>query len=468
MTKLSLSNLLAATAIAALSFTGLLTGSAANVPVAQVFSNPILPKGQDPSVAFDGVNYRLVQSDPEGITIRTSSTLTGLAVADKTVVWQGGQDGSPCCEIWAPEILRLDGKWYIYFAADDGDNAHHRMYVLEANAPLGPYSFKGKITDSSDKWAIDGTVMQTANAKRYFLWSGWEGDVNVRQNLYVAPMSNAWTISGPRTLISAPTQAWEKRGSDGVSLPFINEGPESLASNGKTFVAYSASGSWSDDYCIGLLTLNGNDPTVGGNWTKSKDCVFQRNDSEDVFAPGHHGFTRSPDGKETWILYHAIQFSGASWGGRSVRAQRLDFTVDGVPNFGQPTGFSRALPLPSGEFEAEQATLINAKAVQQYGASGNAEVPLRDNSGSGVKVTVDEPQGPATLNLRYARAAAGDGVVVLSINAGPPDLFAVPSTGSATTFATLSLPVQLPNGPTVIAISERGPGFDLDTVALAR
>ncbi len=34
-------------------------------------------------------------------------------------------------QLWAPEIHYLDGKWYLYFAADDGVNKHHRMYVAE-------------------------------------------------------------------------------------------------------------------------------------------------------------------------------------------------------------------------------------------------------------------------------------------------------------------------------------------------
>jgi GH43 family beta-xylosidase len=34
-------------------------------------------------------------------------------------------------ELWAPELHFIKGKWYMYFAADDGNNNNHRIYVLE-------------------------------------------------------------------------------------------------------------------------------------------------------------------------------------------------------------------------------------------------------------------------------------------------------------------------------------------------
>ncbi|NHM30991.1 family 43 glycosylhydrolase [Neobacillus terrae] len=64
--------------------------------------------------------------------------------------------------------------------------------VEEAPGPdpfSGTWRFKGKISDSTDRWAIDGTVLELEGTK-YFIWSGWEGNTNVKQNLYIARMSN--------------------------------------------------------------------------------------------------------------------------------------------------------------------------------------------------------------------------------------------------------------------------------------
>ena len=107
--------------------------------------------------------------------------------------------------IWAPELHRLRGKWYVYFAADDGQNRNHRMFALE-NASEDPFEGtfveKGRVFDpAADRWAIDGTAIDL-NGRLYFLWSGWEGTEDVDQRLYIAPMSDPWTISGPRVEIS--------------------------------------------------------------------------------------------------------------------------------------------------------------------------------------------------------------------------------------------------------------------------
>jgi GH43 family beta-xylosidase len=58
----------------------------------------------------------------------------------------------------ASDVLR----YYIYVAIDDGNNANHRMYVLEGdtNDPLLPFTFVGKLNTPDDNWAIDGTVLK--------------------------------------------------------------------------------------------------------------------------------------------------------------------------------------------------------------------------------------------------------------------------------------------------------------------
>jgi len=205
------------------------------------------------------------------------------------------------------------------------------MYVLKGTSqnPMDRFEFVGQITDSTNKWAIDGTVMQY-NDKLYFVWSGWEGDTNVAQYIYIAEMSDPCTISSRRVKISSPEFDWEMNG-----RPLINEGPVALEHNGIMHIVYSASGSWTDDYCLGLLTLTGNDPLSPRSWYKSGEPILTKSNS--VFGPGHCSFTESPDG-QTWIIYHANKVSGTGWGGRSVWAQPVSWDSKGYPVIGSPIG----------------------------------------------------------------------------------------------------------------------------------
>ena len=308
------------------------------------FTNPVVANGADPWVIrYQDVYYYCFATD-DRIWISCSKNLHEIGLAEPKLVWQPPKGNPWSEELWAPELHFLNNKWYIYVAADDGANENHRMYVLESDNidPQGHYVLVGKIADSSDCWAIDGTILEY-NDRLYFIWSGWEGKVNVQQNLYIAPMSNPWTISGDRVLISEPEYEWEK-----VGRPLVNEGPEILKKNDKIHIIYSASGSWTDDYCLGQLTFTGGDILSRASWIKKPEPVFSK--TETVFGPGHASFVKSPDGREDWIVYHAAKYKGGGWD-RDVRMQKFGWNNDDSPNFGAPVSAGVLLEVPSGSYK---------------------------------------------------------------------------------------------------------------------
>lgn len=286
---------------------------------------PLLPRGADPSVVFHRGEFLLIQSDhARDLVLRRATNLAGLATAPKQAV------APPlCCNVWAPELVRLRGRWWIYYAKDDGTNAHHRMSALESTSddPAGPYVDRGKVAPKSDdRWAIDGVAFESGG-KLWFVWSGWPGDHDGQQNLYLAPMSDPATISGSRVLLSRPELPWERHG-----LP-LQEGPQPLIRDGRLFIVYSASGSWTDDYCLGLLTFTGGDMLDAKNWVKSPQPVFAK--AGGTFGPGHNSMVQDATGL-WWNVYHAIDRSGGGWKERSLRAQPFTWGADGVPVFGRP------------------------------------------------------------------------------------------------------------------------------------
>ncbi len=328
---------------------GVLSGAdasrAADTPQA-TFTNPIGPeKGQDPSVLYWQGNYYLVQSRRGVMRVYRSKTLTGIGQGEGERVWWNRKGGTNLEQLWAPEIVALDGKFYIYFAASiSGRHDTRRMYVLEASDPMGPYVMKAKIADRTDLWAIDGSVIEVGG-QRYFTWSGWRTNQPDRgQHLYIAKMANPWTIQGPRYLLSSPDAPWERIGPEP-----INEGPQPLYMNGKTIIVFSASHSFTDDYCLATLTYKSGDPLSRKSWVKSDGCLFSKNVAAGVFGPGHNVLVPSPDGKEVWNVYHAVATSGCGWDCRTLRMQRVGSKADGSPDFGIPVAPGQPLARPSGE-----------------------------------------------------------------------------------------------------------------------
>ena len=322
---------------------------------AGTFRNPLLPSGPDPWViSYKGVYYYM-NSTGSNLTIWATPDITDLRHATRRVVWTPPAEGPNSKELWAPELHRFDGRWYLYFAADAGQNESHRIWVLEnaSDDPMqGTWRLKGKVADASDKWAIDASAFEVSGQK-FLIWSGWKGDSDGEQDIYIAHLKNPWTIDSARTLISSPQYPWEHVGDlpDRPSIPHVevNEGPELLQHGNDLFLVYSASGCWTDYYELGVLRARVGDNLLGArSWTKYDHPFFKQDRSAGIFGPGHNGFFKSPDGTQDWIIYHANSGSGQGCGDlRSPRAQPFTWNADGTPNFGKPLPTDRPITKPS-------------------------------------------------------------------------------------------------------------------------
>jgi len=321
------------------------------------FRNPLLPTGPDPWVIADHGFYFYMNTTGSNLTIWKTPDITDLAHAEKKIVWTPPATGPYSKDIWAPELHRFDNKWYIYFAADQGENEQHRIYVVEnpsADPLEGTWTFKGKVADGTDKWAIDATVFEDGDShRRYILWSGWEGDSDGEQRIYIAHLKNPWTIDSSRTLLSYPKYPWEHVGDlpNRPAMPHVNvnEGPEILTHQGRIFLVYSGSACWTDYYELGVVEAHsGADLLDPASWTKFDHPFFKQSPANYVFGPGHNGFFQSLDGKQDWIIYHANPSPNQGCGDhRSPRIQPFTWNSDGTPDLGTPVSTETDLEKPS-------------------------------------------------------------------------------------------------------------------------
>jgi len=328
------------------------------------FTNPLFPRvGPDPWAIFHEGKYYYMHTMKDSIVLWVTEDITDVKNAPKKTIWIP-TDPSNSHNVWAPEIHNIDGKWYVYFAADDGNTDNHQLYVIENTNkdPFeGTFEMKGRIsTDEHNNWAIDGSVF-THKGDVYMVWSGWQTrrvDTET-QCIYIAKMENPWTLGSERVLISKPELEWEThwKNESGWNPPYtiyVNEGPQPLKSPNDKYIhiAYSASGVWTPYYALGLLTAGTEDDLLNPEtWKKSSQPVFRQSPENGVYGTGHNSFFKSPDGTEDYILYHARDTEVDPPGEgdrRTPRAQKFTWDENDYPVFGTPLPTSEVLAKPSG------------------------------------------------------------------------------------------------------------------------
>lgn len=295
-------------------FTAIMT--AFGVSTATQYTTPIDNEhGGDPFIVevSDETYYTFTTGD--GIEIRKIVSYDDTTVIEKKTVYSSGNDGIKG-QIWAPEIHKIGDRWYIVSCAlfdenavprgkmpladenEEHDDFYRYGFVLESKTEdiFGEYEFKGYLAPDGLN-NIDGTYLKK-DGKLYYVSSSY---VDVAyQCIYITEMENPYTLKegAPSVKLSSPDLYWERKGWR------VNEGPAVLYHEDDIFIVYSASGFSSDYYCMGMLTLKGDDVTKASSWSKSLSRVSYDDTFNDIYNAGHCSFLYRKNG-EIYMVYHA-------------------------------------------------------------------------------------------------------------------------------------------------------------------
>jgi GH43 family beta-xylosidase len=318
------------------------SGEQARPPDPQVLT-PLIRQRADPYIHrhADGWYY-FTASVPayDGIELRRSHTIVGLADAEPLMVWRKPDQGPYSDLVWAPEIHFNRGAWYVYFAAAPSREIRdelfqHRMYALStlAENPLqGEWTFEGRIDTGMDTFCLDATTFEHRGVL-YYLWAQKAPGIRGNSNLYIAPMQDPVTLGGEPVRLSVPEYDWETRGF------WVNEGPAVVRHGHRLFVTYSASAT-DANYAMGLLWADAEaDLLEPDNWTKSDKPVLTSSPRYRIFGPGHNSFTVAEDGVTDLLVYHARTYTEIEgdplWNpDRHTFVKPLRWDDDGMPVFG--------------------------------------------------------------------------------------------------------------------------------------
>jgi GH43 family beta-xylosidase len=219
-------------------------------------------------------------------------------------------------EFWAPSVIELDGKFYMYNSMeiydDEPDKGGHRgaMHVSVADNPLGPFTNAKQILHP---FSIDSHVVQNESGLYIFYSSNrFEGE-RIGTCIYVDKMTDPYTVEGNPSLVVEPTLDEDifrkdryKKGQHWHTI----EGAYYFKEGDWQYVMYSGNCFEQPTYYIGYARAKTNE-------TDLRKIKFEKYPDENTYNPvisandfeegtGHHSLIKE-DG-QWYAIYHARDY----------------------------------------------------------------------------------------------------------------------------------------------------------------
>jgi beta-xylosidase len=267
------------------------------------FINPILAGDfPDPTIVRDGTDYYLTTSSFDyapGLTVMHSKDLVNWEPISYALDFYIGS-------VWAPDICKYNGKFYIYFTVANKGN-----FVVYADSPYGPWS---NPIDLKVGW-IDPCHVADESGQRWLFLSGGNRARLSADGLSVLPGTLERVYDG-----------W-KFPEEWITEGFALEGPK-VKKIGQYYYMLSAEGGTSGPPTSHMITV-ARSKSINGPWENAPNnpLIHTYKATEKWWSKGHGSLIDTPDGK-WWIIYHAYE-NGALNLGRFTLLEPLEFTKDG-------------------------------------------------------------------------------------------------------------------------------------------
>ncbi|WP_285680286.1 family 43 glycosylhydrolase [Actinoplanes sp. NBRC 103695] len=216
--------------------------------------------------------------------------------------------------VWAPAPIARNGKYYLYFAANDiQSNAElGGIGVAVADRPEGPYRdaigrpLIAQFVNGAQP--IDQDVFIDDDGQAYIYYGGW-GHANV------ARLNSDMTSLG-----TFPDGSTYKE----ITPSGYVEGPQMFKKNGKYYLMWSEGGWTGPNYAVAYAIADS--PT--GPFTRLDRILGQ--DAAVARGAGHNSVLNIP-GTDTWyIVYHRRPLSETDGNARQLAYDRMTFRPDGT------------------------------------------------------------------------------------------------------------------------------------------
>jgi xylan 1,4-beta-xylosidase len=283
------------------------------------FLNPVFAGDHpDPTIMRDGEDYYLTFSSFDsypGIVIWHSRDLVNWRPVTAALT-------KPIGSVWAPELVKHDGRFYCYIPARFPD--YRSIYVIHAESIEGPWSDP---IDLKLHHHIDPGHAVAEDGTRYLFLSG--GD-----RVKLTP--DGLALAGDVEHVYDPWRYPE----DWVVETFAPEGPK-VVKRGEYYYMVTAVGGTAGPP-TGHMVIMARSKSLDGPWQDAPMNPILRTESaaEKWWSRGHATLFEGPDGK-WWMIYHGYE-NGYWTLGRQALLEPVEWGEDGWP---KPLGGDLSAPI---------------------------------------------------------------------------------------------------------------------------
>lgn len=267
----------------------------------------------DPHVLKVDGTYYLYGTGYPNFALASWSSKTLINWKYEGVAWQPEPGKWNSNALWAPEVVKGDDGYYMYYTASG------RIGVAFSGSPTGPFTDVydhplvgggyGGVGDgvsldpdftsllNFDDYAIDAHVLKASDGSLTF-YASITPDFGI-QTIVAWPMSDYRTLASdkPKTVLDVDLLSWELA---------VREGAWIVERNGVFYLFYSGSGTFDERYAVGVATANN---PMGPFVRRPGNPILATKATKKMFGPGHCAVV---EGKynDLLIFYHARDVRG--------------------------------------------------------------------------------------------------------------------------------------------------------------
>ncbi len=246
-----------------------------------------VPFGDPFIMLWEGKYYAYGTHSADGIEVLVSEDLLTWSVPasrpngmslNKADVWADRW-------FWAPEVYAVNGKFYMYYSADE------HICVATSDSPLGPFKQDIQKPMIDGEKCIDNSLFINDDGKPYLFFDRFNDGLNI----WVAELEDDQITLKSETMHKCihVSQPWEE------IWPRVNEGAFVTKRNGVYYMTYSANSYESPFYGVGVATAT----NIAGPWTKYENNPVLQMPGE-LVGIGHSSMFTDKEGKLR-IVFHA-------------------------------------------------------------------------------------------------------------------------------------------------------------------